>query len=401
MIVRMFLLWARSAPPTQRARATAALAGAFLSGELSPDDLVEAETALTAMLDDGSPLVRQAMAEVLAGSADAPRHIIVALAGDQGEVAEPVLARSPLLLDADLVDCAALGDERVQSAIARRAWLSPSVSAALAEIARPGALAELARNPGAQIAHGALVRMVERHGDEPALREALLGRPDLPVDIAQAIAAALAQALGSFVVDCGWLSAERSGRVTREARERTTVALSVRKEAADVRRLVRHLRDSDQLTPALILRAMLSGQANFAEAAFAELTGVSDFRVAGIFRDPHRFTFRALFAKAGLPDLLRPAFEAALAAGRDPKAGVGRAKLSRRMIERALRACDGLPPDEAGRLVALLRRFDVEAARDEARDAADGLADEAALALLMEHAPQTLLAGERSVPIAA
>lgn len=401
MIVRRFLLWARSAPPTQRARATAALAEAYLSRQLSSDDLTEAETALTAMLDDGSPLVRRAMADRLADSPDAPRHIIVALAGDQGEVAEPVLARSPLLLDADLVDCAALGDERVQSAIAQREWLSASVSAALAEIARPAALARLAGNAGAQISHAALARMVERHGDQPALREALLGRPDLPVDIAQAIAAVLARVLGSFVVDCGWLSAERSGRITREARERTTVALSVRTETAEVRRLVRHLRQSDQLTPALILRAMLSGQAHFAEAAFSELTGVANARVAGIFRDPHRFTFRALFAKAGLPDLLRPAFEAALTAGRDQKAGTGRAKLSRCTIERALKACDGLPADEAGRLVALLRRFDVEAARDEARDAADGLADEAALALVMEHAPQTLLAGERSVPIAA
>jgi predicted ABC-type transport system involved in lysophospholipase L1 biosynthesis ATPase subunit len=70
--------------------------------------------------------------------------------------------------------------------------------------------------------------------------------------------------------------------------------------------------------------------------------------------------------------------------------GGARATLSRRMIEEALRACEGLPPDQAGRLVALLRRFEVEAARDEARRAANELADEAALELVMRHAPEAL-----------
>ncbi|MDB5559773.1 MAG: hypothetical protein JWQ36_2707 [Enterovirga sp.] len=397
MIVRRFLLWARNASPGHRAEATAALAKAFLYSDLSDSDRWEAETALTAMLDDPSAIVRRAMAESLAASPDAPRHIVLALAADSTEVAELVLSRSPVLIDADLIDAAALGCERIQGAIASRPYLSAAVSAGLAEIGRPSALVQLARNPGAEIGHPTLARLVERHGDTALLREALLARPDLPADVAQAIAAALARSLERFVVGCGWLSPERSGRATREARERTTVALSAGSERDEVERLVAYLRSSDQLTPALILRAILSGEMAFVEAAFCELTELSPKRVAGFCREAGGPGFRAMFAKAGLPPSLCPAFEAALEAWR--VAGfAGRpvgAKLSRRVIERALAACSTLPPDQAGRLVALLRRFDVEAARDEARLVAEELADEAALEIVMRHAPE-MLAGPQA-----
>jgi uncharacterized protein (DUF2336 family) len=393
MIVRRFLLWARDASPGHRAEATGALAKAYLYSDLSDGDRWEAETALTAMLDDPSAIVRRAMAESFAASPDAPRHIMVALAADVPEVAELVLSRSPVLIDPDLVDAAALGDTRIQCAIAGRPYLSAAVSAALAEIGRPAALVRLAANLGAEISHPTLSRMIERHGGNGAVREALLARPDLPVDIAQAIAAALARSLESFVVSCGWLSPERSGRVTREARERATVALSAGSERDEVGRLVAYLRSSDQLTPALILRAILSGETAFVEAAFCELTDLSAKRVAGFCREGAGHGFRAMFAKAGLPPTLRPAFEAALQAWRAGAASgrpVG-AKLSRGVIERALVACGSLPPDQAGRLIALLRRFEVEAARDEARMIADEMADEAALDLVMRHAPELLL----------
>lgn len=381
MIVRRFLLWIRTAPVGSRAEAVSALARAYLYSELSPQDHAEAETALTAMLDDPSPLVRRALAESLANAADAPRHLVSALANDQSDIAALVLSRSPVLTQADLVDAAALGDEVVQTAIAGRPRVPVPVAAALAEIASPPPLVALLDNPGAEIAHVSLRRMIERHGADAGLREALLGRPGLPLDIRQAVAVALSQALSTFVVDCGWLSPQKSERVAREARERTAVALSVEaRSAADVQRLVRHLRESRQLTPALILRAVLSHGMAFAEAAFAELTGLSVARVSGLLHDRRGAGFAALYRRAGLPDSLKPAFAAAFSALLETTSdtAVG-ASLSRRMVERVLSACAHLPADETGKLMTLLRRYEVEAAREEARELVVALAQEAAV----------------------
>src|SRR5947209_15235359 len=104
MIVRQFLQWQRTASAAERADATSALPRAYLYSDLSPDDRAAAEGALLMLLDDHSPLVRLALAQALASSEQAPPAVILALAADQPEVACCVLERSPLLVDADLVD---------------------------------------------------------------------------------------------------------------------------------------------------------------------------------------------------------------------------------------------------------------------------------------------------------
>ena len=103
MIVRQFINWVRTAPAGERAEATRALARAWLISDLSEDDRAAAEGALLMLLDDASPLVRQAMAEVFAGAVDAPPSIVAALSVDQPAIAVLVLEHSPLLVDADLV----------------------------------------------------------------------------------------------------------------------------------------------------------------------------------------------------------------------------------------------------------------------------------------------------------
>src|SRR5258708_4421613 len=120
MIVRQFISWIRTAPAGERAEATRALARAWLISDLTEDDRAAAEGALLMMLDDASPRVRQAMAEVFARSAEAPAAVVQALSLDQPSVALPILEHSPLLIDADLVDIIATGDSEMQSAIAPR-----------------------------------------------------------------------------------------------------------------------------------------------------------------------------------------------------------------------------------------------------------------------------------------
>lgn len=131
------------------------------------------------LLDDPSPLVRRALADVLAASPSAPPAVMLALAADQPQIAAPVLALSPLFVDADLVDAVATGNEDVQIAIASRSGLQRPVSAALAEVGTAEACLVLSQNSEAEIAEFSLDRILERFGERPAIREALLARDDL------------------------------------------------------------------------------------------------------------------------------------------------------------------------------------------------------------------------------
>src|SRR6478672_6614238 len=100
MIVRQFISWIRTALPGERAEATRALARAWLISDLSGEDRIAAEGALLMLLDDPSPLVRQAMAETFARATEAPAAIVRALSTEQPSIAVPVLEHSPLLIDA-------------------------------------------------------------------------------------------------------------------------------------------------------------------------------------------------------------------------------------------------------------------------------------------------------------
>ena len=383
MIVRQFLQWVRQAPPGERAEATSALARAYLHSDLSADDLAAAEGAMIMLLDDPSPLVRRSMADVFASSQKAPRVIVQALAADQFDVAEPLLAASPLLTDDDLIELIATGRPDVQTAIAARPLLPRPVAAAVADVATAEACLILLNNPDACLTLASVDRIVERFGHVASIRENLLARDDIPMATRQALLSKLSKTLAGFVAARQWLGNDHAETAAREACEKATLALAAETPYEELGTLVAHLRRSGQLTAGMILRALLSGNIVLFEEALAELSGVSIDRVTGYIHDRNISAFRALYRKAALPDMAFPAFREALAALRD---GVllgeqgGAARLKRGMVERVLAHCAIIRDEGMAPLIALLRRFSVEAAREEARLFCDDLVAEGAMA---------------------
>lgn len=377
MIVRQFISWVRTAPPSERAEATRSLARAFIFSDLSDDDRAAAEGALLMLLDDTSPLVRQAMAQVFARAPMAPPAIVQALAVDQACVALPVLEHSPLLVDADLVDIVATGDSELQCAVARRITLPASVCAAIAEVGSAAAALELIENPYAELAPFSWDRVVERHGHLAAIRDAMLALDDLPAKTRLALVAKLSDTLTRFVVGRNWLSQDRAERVAAEAMARSTVNIASRSRGEEMRDLVHHLREAGQLTAGLVLRALLSGNHDLFDQALVVLSGLPESRVAALVDDGADNSINALLTRAGLPQSVFPAFRAALAARNEIGfvGSVGGAvRLRRRMVERVLTTCE---TDETASepLLILLRRFAMESAREEARLFCDELAE--------------------------
>jgi len=126
----------------------------------------------------------------------------------------------------------------------------------------------------------------------------------------------------------------------------------------------------------MILRALLSGNVVLFEEALADLSGVPIDRVTSYIHDRNISGLNALYRRAGLPDQAYPAFREAIAALREgglvgERGGAG--QLKRRMVERVLSACETERGRDLTSLLALLRSFAVEAAREEARMFCDDL----------------------------
>jgi Uncharacterised protein conserved in bacteria (DUF2336) len=154
------------------------------------------------------------------------------------------------------------------------------------------------------------------------------------------------------------------------------------------------LQSARRLTPALMLRALIFAEPALAEGAFSVLTGLPLDRVCAILHDRCGSGLRALYRKAGLPEPLFPAFAASCAALSEvgfARNAAERAGLSVRIIARVTLACAREAGPEINGLMALMRRFEADALREESLLLAETMADEAALALMIDHAPELLI----------
>jgi uncharacterized protein (DUF2336 family) len=370
MIVHQFLRWIETAPAGLRAEAANALARAYLYSEIDEETRSGMEAAMTVLLDDPSTEVRYALADALASSPKAPRHVLLALAGDQMGIASIVLSRSPVFIDAELVDIVAAAAETLQVAVAQRPLVSGGVSAAIAEVGERAACRTLLENIGADIARISLKRIAERF-DDVEMRDILLARDGLPAEVRQMLIRRLGDTLGALVVGRSWVGEERAATLTREACDRATVSIAAETESEELVPLVEHLRVTGQLTTALLLRALCAGNVRFFEAALAVLSSVPEERVASLVRAGRVNGLRAVYGKAGLPEVAFDAFMAALETCRlmEEEGGpTDRYRFTCKMVENVLARYRDITDGEVNELMTMLRRFAADQTREAARD---------------------------------
>ncbi len=377
MVVAQFLRWIDTAKASERAAAAAALARAYLGNELEFEDRCAAEAALTFLLDDPSAKVRYALAETLSLSPMSPPQVIAALAADQPEVAGVVLARSPVLADADLIERVACGDERVQLAVASRPYVSMQVAAALAEIGQPEACCALLENHGAEIAALSYRRMAERFGDDGALRHALLADPRLPSDSRHALLTKIGEALLGSPLVVASIGKARAGRITKEACVRASITVIDGTGANELGALVEHLRARGELTAGFIVRAVALGKIDFFGAVLVSLTGQGAERVRSLLTSGRDAALSALFRAGGLPRAIDPAILTALRVWREVAIGkrlAGAQEVSFLMLQAIDPSGQGGSSSETRELTALLKSIHLDELRANARGHAMAIA---------------------------
>jgi len=143
--------------------------------------------------------VRRALAKQLAERDDAPQELIVLLANDVIDVAYPVLAKSTLLEDDELVGIVTRHAKQHAMAVTHRPTVSPLVSDAIVKTGDADVVVSLLRNDGAQIHKETLETIAEQSKDIEALQSPLLSRKDLNLDMAIKMADWVGESLRRFI----------------------------------------------------------------------------------------------------------------------------------------------------------------------------------------------------------
>jgi len=214
--------------------------------------------------------IRIALAERLADDATAPHELIVLLADDRIEVARPVLMRSRVLTEPDLIQIARNGSDDHHLALAGRPDLGEPVSAALARSECEAVVVALLRNKGAQIATETFDSLVERARQLASLQQALAERHDLPQALALRMYVWVSAALKSSLLQRYPEVAQSLGPAIDE----TSAMLQAGKPAtseASAKKLIEKLSGSGQLRASFLIRVLHQGQMDLFDHGFAAL----------------------------------------------------------------------------------------------------------------------------------
>jgi uncharacterized protein (DUF2336 family) len=251
--------------------------------------------------------IRHRLAERLADASWAPPALINILALDEIEIARPIIARSPILQDHDLIRLLVQATLEHQIEIARRPQLSPAVVEAILAKDESAVLTALASNPTAQLTPEALRRLVDKARDVVALRSPLARHPNLSGDLAEQlylwVGRALRDALTSrFQLDPDKmaLAVEASLREAHSgmavATDKPTLEQAEDREEMEAA-LVEKLDSAGQLRPGYLLRVLREGRLPLFLFALARL-GKFDIRQVRRAVDSNRPELLALACSA-------------------------------------------------------------------------------------------------------
>jgi len=292
-------------PPEEQQRLLLGVADLYYSvgGQAgAPPALTE---VFVAMVRAAEQDIRRALAERLADAAWAPADLVRLLAADAIEIARPVIAASPLLLDADLLTLLEEASLDHQVQVALRPDLGPLPARAILDRGEPAVLTALAVNRTARLEAADMARLVEQARSIAALRAPLTRHPRLNEDLALRLYQWVGEALKQAI----------SQRFSLDAAALATAVAAAAQQAAETTpdhaaaQLAAKLHAAGQLRPATLMRALREEKLDLFVHALTMLSGLETEALRRALRGD---TARPLFLACTAAGLDRAAFPALL-----------------------------------------------------------------------------------------
>lgn len=224
--------------------------------------------------------IRHRLSERLADADWAPSALINIMALDEIDIARPIIARSPVLQDHDLIRLLVQATLEHQIEIARRPRLPGAVVEAIISRDEPAVLTALASNETAEISPDAMSRLVGRSREVVALRSPLARHPKLSSDLAEQLYLLVGRALRDALATRFHLDPTKMQEAVNDALraahrgenddEVGPVEQDEDREEME-RSLIEKLDSAGQLRPGYLLRVLREGRLQLFVMALARL----------------------------------------------------------------------------------------------------------------------------------
>lgn len=230
--------------------------------------------------------VRRDLAERLSELKDVPHDLIVAIANQEIEVARPMLIRSELLRDPDLIEIVKQRSQEHLLAVAMRGDLSEEVSDALVDRGDDNVIETLLKNRDAALSRRALNYLVAESQRVDRFQQPLLTRPDLPEHLAHRMFWWVSAALRKYIVDHFSVGAELIDDYLADSTVKAMAEPAPSSADAEAMALVERLEALDELNERFLVQSLRSGQIPAFLAGLARLARLDLRSVRRIVFDP-------------------------------------------------------------------------------------------------------------------
>ena len=286
-----------------RSRLVENITDLFLSddGRLSEHERALMSDILGKLIGQVETDIRKELANSLVSSGVDLPDIAKLLASDDIEIARPILERSALLKDPDLIEIIRMRTDEHRMAIAMREEVSEPVSNALVEYGGEDVIEALLNNHDTQLSKRAMEYLVSESRRVDRFQEPLLGRSDLPGDLAYKMywwvsAALRKRILTEFEVDP--VVFEQAVR-----RAASTIMVEQGEEQSSyirAQKLVRRMAENGELTVQFLLNSLRQQRVAVFVAGMAQLGGVNFKTAWRIFSDKGGESFAVLSKAVGV-----------------------------------------------------------------------------------------------------
>lgn len=279
-------------------------------------------------------------------------ELVTFLAGDEIEIARPLLEKSRFLRDSALIDIVKTRTDEHRLAIAIRDSVSEQLSDSLIEFGSADVVESLIRNEDAQLSRRAMEYLVAESRRIDRFREPLLSRTDLPADLAHRmywwVSAALRhRILKAFPIDDATLDAAME-QATRAAIDEIDPAAGAQARAI---KLARRLMEQRELTDLFLLNTLRQQRTTLFIAGLAERGALRFATVSRIVMDRGFESFIVLAKAIGISRDIVTSIVLLLADVQNPEA-------ARRpeILTAILKLFDAVPEEKARRILILWQR---------------------------------------------
>lgn len=151
----------------------------YVSDRCDDEQVAQYDEVLCQLAELVEAEARAHVAKLLAPLDRAPGNVVVKLANDTIEVAQPLLEFSNVLTDDDLIDIIAGQTEAHRVAIAARGQVAERVGEAIVTHGEQPSVSRLVNNPNAELGADTLRKLVEKAAVDAELAANLRGREDI------------------------------------------------------------------------------------------------------------------------------------------------------------------------------------------------------------------------------